>query len=161
MIIQLTIIQDLCEMYGIMLINQAGEAVASAGWEHLEGDVSMFGGFVSAVQMFIKKISGGNEVEELRFGDMKLLIGSTEDYHVVTLHEINELDAKGENIEATKIVSENGSNFLDNGIIGLIKEMVTRDRIANEKVKQSVKDWTQSQVEKAKKSASDWGKTVF
>ena len=65
-------------MYGIMLVNQAGEAVASVGWDNLEGDVTMFGGFVSAVQMFIKKISGGTEVEELRFGNMKLLIGSSD-----------------------------------------------------------------------------------
>jgi len=51
-------------MYGIFLINDAGETIASIGWENLKGDSSLFGGFLSAVQMFIKKISG-TEIQSL------------------------------------------------------------------------------------------------
>ena len=148
-------------MYGLMLVNQAGETVASAGWDHIEGDVAMFGGFLSAVQMFIKKISGGNEVEELRFGDMKLLIGISDEYHIVTLHEADESNADSENREVVRLVKENGNGPLNDGLLGLIKEMVSGDISASEKVSESVKDWTESQVDRAKKSASDWGKTVF
>jgi hypothetical protein len=147
-------------MYGIMLVNRAGETVASVGWDNLEGDVTMFGGFVSAVQMFIKKISGGTEVEELRFGDMKLMIGRSPDYHVVTLHEADETGAESENREVVDLVRENGGGVND-GILDLIKEMVSANHAAADKVGESVKDWTESQVDKAKKSASDWGKTVF
>ena len=147
-------------MYGIMLVNQAGETVASAGWENLEGDVTMFGGFVSAIQMFIKKISGGTEVEELRFGNMKLLIGSSDDHHVVTLHEADESGAVSENREVVKLVKESGGIFND-GLLSLIHELVSGDKTASLEVNESVKEWTQSQVGKAKKSASDWGKTVF
>ncbi|MFW9842682.1 MAG: hypothetical protein ACFFES_17445 [Candidatus Thorarchaeota archaeon] len=147
-------------MYGIMLVNQAGETVASAGWEAFEGDVTMFGGFVSAVQMFIKKISGGTQVEELRFGDMKLLIGSSNDYHVVTLHESGEVAAEAKNQEVVKLVRENGGKFTD-GFLALVRELITMDTTTSPEVNESVKKWTQSQVDKAKKSASEWGKTVF
>jgi hypothetical protein len=147
-------------MYGIMLVNQAGETVASAGWEAFEGDVTMFGGFVSAVQMFIKKVAGGTRVEELRFGNMKLLIGSSDEYHVVTLHESDEKSAEAENQEVVKLVRENGGKFTD-GFLALVQELITTDNNASAEVNESVKEWTQSQVDKAKKSASDWGKTVF
>ncbi|MFW9786603.1 MAG: hypothetical protein ACFFE2_00400 [Candidatus Thorarchaeota archaeon] len=147
-------------MYGIMLVNQAGETVASVGWEHLEGDVTLFGGFVSAVQMFIKKIAGGTRVEELRFGDMKLLIGNSDEYHIVTLHEANEASALAANQEVVKLIQENGGQF-DDGTLALMRELFSDDKEASAEVTESVKEWTESQVEKAKKSASDWGKTVF
>ena len=147
-------------MYGIMLVNQAGETVASAGWDAFEGDVTMFGGFVSAVQMFIKKIAGGTQVEELRFGNMKLLIGSSDDYHVVTLHDSNESAAENENQEVVKLMKENNGN-LNDGFLSLVQELIAKDKTISPEVNESVKKWTQSQVDKAKKSASDWGKTVF
>ncbi|MFX1262153.1 MAG: hypothetical protein ACFFAZ_08710 [Promethearchaeota archaeon] len=147
-------------MYGIMLVNHAGETVASAGWDHIDGDITLFGGFVSAVQMFIKKISGGTNVEELRFGNMKLLIGSSYDYHIVTLHEANEKNALSENREVTELVREN-AGILNDGVLKLIQAMISNDDAASAVVGESVKDWTQSQVERAKKSASDWGKTVL
>jgi len=143
-----------------MLVNQAGETVAQVGWETFEGDVTMFGGFVSAVQMFIKRIAGGTRVEELRFGDMKLLIGSSDDYHVVTLHEANESAAEHENQEVVKLVKENDGSVND-GFLALVCELFAKDKPLSAEVNESVKKWTQSQVDKAKKSARDWGKTVF
>ena len=148
------------KMHGILLVNQAGETVASVGWEHLEGDVAMFGGFVSAIQMFIKKISG-DVVEELRFGDMKLLIGRSNEHHVITLHEADKANAEVENREVVKLIQENGHGTLNDGLLSLIKEMVLRDAKPKEKLDKSVREWTESQFSKSKKSADEWGKTVF
>jgi hypothetical protein len=147
-------------MYGIMLVNQAGETVASVGWDSFEGDVTMFGGFVSAVQMFIKRIANGTQVEELRFGNMKLLIGSSNDYHVITLHEADESGAESENQEVVQLVKENNGNFND-GSLALACELLSKDKAASAQVGESVKKWTQSEGEKAKKSALDWGKAVL
>lgn len=147
-------------MYGIMLVNQAGETVASAGWDTFDGDVTMFGGFLSAVQMFIKRIANGTQVEELRFGNMKLLIGSSNDYHVVTLHGANETAAESENQEVVQLVKENHGNF-DDGFLALVSELFSQDKSAAAEVNESVKVWTESQVDRAKKSAADWGKTVL
>lgn len=148
-------------MYGIMLVNDAGETAASVGWDQLEGDAAMFGGFVSAIQMFIKRIAGGNEVREMVFGDMKLLIGSSKHFHVVTLHGSDEKDASNANNQVVNLVNENTTESVDEGILNLIKELVDMKSDMSEQVEESVKDWTQSQVEKTKKSASDWAKTVF
>ena len=148
-------------MYGIMLVNQAGETVASVGWEQLEGDVSLFGGFVSAIQMFIKQVSGGTEVNEMVFGNMKLLMGASDNYHVITLHEAGEKSALAENRQVVELVKENGNSAPDEGLLALMKELASSGTSMSETMEQSVKDWTQSQLGRAKKAASDWGKTVF
>jgi len=140
-----------------MLVNQAGETVASVGWDTFEGDLSMFGGFVSAVQMFIKRVANGTSVEELRFGDMKLLIGSSNDCHVITLHEANESEAESENREVVELVRENNGSFND-GSLALLQELLSKDKSAKAQLDKSVKEWTESQ---AKKSLRDWGKTVL
>ena len=142
-----------------MLVNEAGETVASAGWDNLEGDAAMFGGFVSAIQMFVQKAAGGSQVRELRFGDMKLLIGNLNGYYVVTLHEAEQADAEKENQEVVSLVDHNNGTFND-GILDFIQEIV-KSGPAESKVEASVREWTESQLDKLKKSASDWGKTVF
>ena len=147
-------------MHGIMLVNQAGETVASVGWDHLDGDVAMFGGFVSAVQMFVGRVASGTEVKDLSFGDMRLVLGKSGEYHVVTLHEADATNAVSENQEVVKLLGDN-DGALNEGILDLIQEIVSRNEGDSEKIGESVKEWTDSQMDKAKKSASDWGKTVF
>ncbi len=147
-------------MYGIMLVNEAGETVASVGWENLEADVTMLGGFLSAIQMFSKNIAG-DVIEQLEFGDMKLLIGNSGEYHVVTLHEANEKNAEDENRTVTQIVSENNGMDYNDGFLSLIKEMLSLNGEAKEKVDKSVKEWTENEGWKSLKSAKDWGNTVF
>jgi len=147
-------------MHGIMLVNQAGETVASVGWDHLDGDVAMFGGFVSAVQMFVGRVASGTEVKDLSFGDMRLVLGKSGEYHVVTLHEADATNALSENQEVVKLLADN-DGALNEGILDLIQEIVSRNKGDSEKIGESVKEWTESQMDKAKKSASDWGKTVF
>jgi len=149
-------------MYGIFVINSAGETIAEMGWENLEGDSALLGGFVSALQMFIKRISG-NEVNELQFGDMKLLIGAAGDNYVVTLHSNDEKDAKSQNQEVVRLLNEHTSEDIDDGILGLISAMISDDRSSQggERVRRSVREWTKKETDKAREAARDWGKTVF
>ena len=146
-------------MHGIMLVNHSGETVASVGLDHLQGEAAMFGGFVSAIQMFIKRISDGSKVEEVRFGNMKLLIGSTAELNVVTLHEANGKDAKAENQEVIRLITETG--VVTDGVLNLISALVNKDDAKKEAVSESVKEWTESQMDKSKQAALDWGKTVL
>ena len=121
-------------MHGIFLINEAGETVAAMGWENLEGDSALLGGFVSALQMFIKKISG-NEINELQFGELKLLIGKAGENYVVTLHANDDNNARAHNQEVIKFVIEQGDN-IDDGVLNLINEMIMKEaKIEEEKEK--------------------------
>lgn len=112
-------------MQGIFLINNAGETIASIGWEHLEGDSALIGGFVSALQMFIKRISG-DEITELQFGDSKLIIGKAGEIHIVTLHPFNDKNAKANNQKVIKFIIEQGSN-IDDGVLSLLNDMISQE----------------------------------
>jgi len=112
-------------VYGIYLINEAGETVASIGWENLQGDSALLGGFVTALQMFIKKISG-NEITELQFGEWKLLIGTAGENYVVTLHANDDADAAEHNEEVIKFVLAHDDS-IDDGVLGLINELVIEE----------------------------------
>jgi hypothetical protein len=144
-------------MYGIFLINDAGETVASYGWENLEGDSALLGGFVSALQMFIKKISG-NEINELQFGELKLLIGKAGENYVVTLHAFNDKDAKQHNQEVIDFLSERGED-IDDGVLSLVNEMISTETTPEEKerVRSGIREWTSG----ASSAAKEWGKKVF
>ena len=131
-------------MYGIMLTNQAGETVASIGWESLEGDVVMLGGFLSAIQMLAKNISG-DSIEELVFGDMKMLIGAADEYNIVTLHASDETDAVEKNRQVTDLVRQNVELEFNDGFLSLIKELTERNAELKKKVDDSVKEWTESE----------------
>jgi hypothetical protein len=148
-------------MYGIFLINDAGETIASIGWENLKGDSSLFGGFLSAVQMFIKKISG-TEIEELRFGNLKLLVGHAGTDYVVTLHALDDPKAEEHNREVVKLVNESSNIRIDDGFLELVSEMVaTEGQEEAEKVRSGLREWTSGELDEAKKAASEWGKKVF
>ena len=144
-------------MYGIFIINDAGETVASVGWENLEGDSALLGGFVSALQMFIKKISG-NEINELQFGELKLLIGKAGEHYVVTLHAFNDKEAKKHNQEVIDFIKERRYE-IDDGVLILVYEMLTTESTAEEKEKmqKGIRDWTGG----AGTAAKEWGKKVF
>ena len=148
-------------MYGIFVINDAGETIASIGWENLKGDSSLFGGFLSAVQMFIKKISG-TEIEELRFGDLRLLVGHAGTDYVVTLHALDDQKAEEHNREVVKLVNKSTDIRIDDGFLELVNEMVmTEDQEEAEKVRSGLRAWTSGELDEAKKAASEWGKKVF
>lgn len=145
-------------MYGIFIINDAGETVASMGWENLEGDSALLGGFVSALQMFIKKISG-NEINELQFGELKLLIGKAGENYVVTLHAFNDADARAHNQEVIKLVIEQGDN-IDDGVLALVNEMISNEG-ATEEEKEKVRTGIRGLTGEASSAAKEWGKKVF
>jgi hypothetical protein len=145
-------------MYGIFLINDAGETLAQVGWESLEGDTALLGGFVSALQMFIKKISG-NEINELQFGDLKLLIGKAVENYVVTLHASDDEEARDHNQQVIQMVSENEDD-IDDGFLALINEMISQEETPEEekeRVRRGIRGFTSEAGSKAKK----WGEKVF
>ncbi|MGY5859997.1 MAG: hypothetical protein RTU63_11560 [Candidatus Thorarchaeota archaeon] len=148
-------------MYGIFLINDAGETIASMGWENLEGDSALLGGFVSALQMFIKKISG-NEINELQFGELKLLIGKAGENYVVTLHAHDDKDAKVHNAEVIEFVIEQGDN-IDDGVLNLVNEMISGETktATTEEEKEKVRSGIRGLTGEASSAAKEWGKKVF
>ncbi|MFW9850409.1 MAG: hypothetical protein ACFFF4_14850 [Candidatus Thorarchaeota archaeon] len=142
-------------MYGVFLVNSAGETIASTGVERLDGDSALLGGFVSALQIFVKQISG-NQVKSIQIGDLTMMIRQAGDKHVVTLHGVNEKEADKQNQQVVDILNENPAAASTDGFIGLVSNLITSDDSSAKAVESGISEWT-----KSLNSAKDWGNTVF
>ncbi|MHA2426199.1 MAG: hypothetical protein ACXAEF_15530 [Candidatus Thorarchaeota archaeon] len=143
-------------MYGVFLVNAAGETIASTGIDRLDGDSALLGGFVSALQIFVKQISG-NQVKSIQLGDLTMMMRQAGDKHVVTLHGVHEKEAEAQNQRVVDILNENPDVSATDGFIGLVSNLITSDESAAEKVESGINEWSKS----LRDSAKDWGKTVF
>ncbi len=145
-------------MQGIFVIDEAGLVRASVGFENLRGEAALFGGFLSAIQLFIKEISG-NEVRELRFGETKLLIGQVGTDYIVTLHSISEEDAGSANRAVQKLIQERRTP-VDDGSLSLILSMLALGREVSEKGRLRIDESDESTWSKTRPSAKDGRKKV-
>jgi len=108
--------------------------------------------------MFIKKISG-NEINELQFGELKLLIGKARENYVVTLHAFDDEKAREHNQTVIELVLDQGDD-VDDGVLNLISEMVSPEDTPEEE-KERVRRGIRGITSEAGSAAKKWGKKVF
>ena len=68
----------------VYLVNEGGETIASVPIGDFQVDEALFGGFLSAIQMYSKKISGKN-VSELSLESYRIIISKTDRVFLVTI----------------------------------------------------------------------------
>jgi hypothetical protein len=76
----------------LYIINDSGETLASAKLGDFEMDDALFGGFLSAIQMYSQKMSG-KSVEEMSLENYRMLISETDGVSLVTIHDKGDKDA--------------------------------------------------------------------
>ncbi len=146
-------------MDGIFIIDAAGIVKASVGFEKLKGDAALFGGFLSAIQIFVKQMAG-DEVRELKFGDLKLLMTKSHEDYIVTLHKTSDESANSHHMTVVRLIEER-SGVVDAGFLELISNLITLGTEITEKSKVEMKSWIQSEIEKIRERSKEWGKRVF
>jgi len=147
-------------MYGILVIDAAGEAVSSVGFEKFSGGSSMLAGLVSAVQLFANKISG-TDMSELQFGDMRLLLGRVQERYVVTMHAASDMSAADKNRKVVALLDRNPGLTVSQEMLNAVNGTATIDETESERVRKSAAQFAEVQMSKTKKAASEWSKTVF
>ncbi|MDF1540352.1 MAG: hypothetical protein P1Q69_15765, partial [Candidatus Thorarchaeota archaeon] len=60
-------------IHSIYIVNDAGETLAAINLSKFEMDDALFGGFLSAIQMYSQKVSG-QEMSELSLDQYRMLI---------------------------------------------------------------------------------------
>ena len=76
----------------VYLVNEGGETIASVSIGDFQIDEALFGGFLSAIQMYSKKISG-KAVSELSLENYRIIISKTDRVFLVTIHDLNDKNA--------------------------------------------------------------------
>jgi len=146
-------------VHGIFVIDEAGIVRASVGFENLRGEAALFGGALSAIQLFVKEISG-NEVRELTFGETRLLIGKAGTDYIVTLHSLSEEDAESSNRAVQKLIQERRTP-VDDGSLSLILSMMAVGREVSEKGRLKLDESDESTWGKTRPSTKDGRKKVI
>ena len=123
------------------LVNEGGETIASVPIGDFQIDEALFGGFLSAIQMYSKKISGKN-VSELSLENYRIIISKTDRVFLVTIHDLDDKNAATLN---------NKIRELCEGVLG---EIVTDDTI------KLIKD-AASEAQNAMKRANDWASKML
>ena len=95
----------------IFIINEEGETLERIDVGNFEADEVLFGGFMSAIQTFSKKVAG-DAVQELFLGNYRMMIQKIMDYILVTVF------GKGaqEPVTINKRVAEVFEDNIPNGI---------------------------------------------
>jgi len=109
----------------VYLVNDAGETLAAIPIGEFQIDDALFGGFLSAIQMYSKRISG-KDIKELTLESYRLIISKLERIFLVTIHDLKDKNAVDLNTELSKLVEGTLGDIITDETIELIKETATK-----------------------------------
>ncbi|MCK5264927.1 MAG: hypothetical protein KAR03_04905 [Candidatus Thorarchaeota archaeon] len=109
----------------VYLVNDAGETLAAIPIGEFQIDEALFGGFLSAIQMYSKRISG-KDIKELTLESYRLIISKLERIFLVTIHDLKDKNAVGLNTELSKLVVGTLGDIITDETIEMIKETATK-----------------------------------
>ncbi|MCK5389417.1 MAG: hypothetical protein KAJ36_02950 [Candidatus Thorarchaeota archaeon] len=109
----------------VYLVNDAGETLAAIPIGEFQIDEALFGGFLSAIQMYSKRISG-KDIKELTLESYRLIISKLERIFLVTIHDLKDKNAVDLNTELSKLVEGTLGDIITDETIELIKETATK-----------------------------------
>ncbi len=107
-------------IHSIYIINQSGETLAAINRGQFQMDENLFGGFLSAIQMYSQKVSGKN-VKELSLDEYRLVISDTSKLFVVTIHDSQDKDSIAANAALRNILSDMNIEIVTDDTIELLK----------------------------------------
>ncbi|MHA2359888.1 MAG: hypothetical protein ACXAB5_06420 [Candidatus Thorarchaeota archaeon] len=104
----------------VYLVNEGGETIASVPIGDFQIDEVLFGGFLSAIQMYSKKLSGKN-VSELSLENYRIIISKTDRIFLVTIHDLNDKNATALNNKIRELCRGTLGEIVTDETIKLIK----------------------------------------
>ncbi len=109
-------------IHSIYVINQSGETLAAINRGNFQMDENLFGGFLSAIQMYSQKISGKN-VKELSLDAYRLVIAEESNLYLVTIHDASDANSLSSNTRVREVLEGlDGISFITDEIIDLLKK---------------------------------------
>jgi len=105
----------------VYLVNEGGETIASIPIGDFQIDEALFGGFLSAIQMYSKKISGKN-VSELSLENYRIIISKTDRIFLVTIHDLSDKNATELNNKISDLCKGTLGEIVTDETIDLIKD---------------------------------------
>ena len=108
----------------VYLVNDRGETLASIPIGDFSMDDALFGGFLSAIQMYSQRISG-KDLKEFSLENYRIIISKPDRVFLVTIHDINDKNAADLNSQLSKLVEGTLGEIVTDETIELIREKAT------------------------------------
>ena len=108
----------------VYIVNERGETLASVPIGEFQMDEVLFGGFLSAIQMYSQRLSG-KDLKELSLESYRIIISKSDRVFLVTIHDINDKNAADLNTKLSKLVEGTLGEIITDETIDLIKEAAT------------------------------------
>ncbi len=128
-------------IHSIYVVNEAGETLAAINRGTFDMDDALFGGFLSAIQMYSQKVSG-KEVSELSLEDYRMLISKCGSVFLVTIHDDDDQGTVAANARVAKVLD------------GLVTDIITDDTV--ELLRDAAED-----PSSGRDRASDWASKML
>ncbi|MFW9844717.1 MAG: hypothetical protein ACFFEV_09080 [Candidatus Thorarchaeota archaeon] len=88
-------------------------------------DDALFGGFLSAIQMYSQRVSG-RDLKELSLENYRIIISKSDRVFLVTIHDINDKNAADLNSQLSRLVEGTLGEIVTDETVELIREKATQ-----------------------------------
>lgn len=126
-------VKDAHNVKGIVVFDQAGVARASIGLEDVKVHPSVFSSFMTAIQSYASRFTG-SRMREVRYSNIRMIIGQIKENHVVTLHAVDDPDAEWNHGATMRVIEGEEDFLLDDQFLGVLRDLLTDDRVSLEDV---------------------------
>jgi hypothetical protein len=108
----------------VYIVNERGETLAAIPIGEFQIDEVLFGGFLSAIQMYSQRVSG-TDLKELSFENYRIIISKVDRVLLVTIHELNDKKAPELNTKLSKLVEGTLGEILTDETVEIIRKAAT------------------------------------
>lgn len=115
---------DITLIQSVYVVNERGETLAAVPIGEFQMDEVLFGGFLSAIQMYSQRLSG-KDLKELTLENYRMIISKTDRVFLVTIHDIKDKNAPDLNEKLSKLVEGTLGEIITDETIELIKASAT------------------------------------
>ena len=102
-------------------MNERGETLAAIPMGEFQLDEVLFGGFMSAIQMYSQRVSG-TDLKEMSLENYRIIISKVDRVLLVTIHELNDKKAAELNSKLSKLVEGTLGEIVTDETIELIRD---------------------------------------
>lgn len=105
-------------------MNERGETLAAVPIGDFQIDEVLFGGFLSAIQMYSQRVSG-TDLKELSLESYRIIISKVDRVLLVTIHELGDKNAAALNTKLSNLVEGTLGEIVTDETVQLIREAAT------------------------------------
>lgn len=105
-------------------MNERGETLAAIPIGEFQMDEVLFGGFLSAIQMYSQRVAG-TDLKEMSLESYRIIISKVDRVLLVTVHEVDDKDAAVMNTKLSKLVEGTLGEIVTDETIELIRSAAT------------------------------------